>query len=669
MKYLKSLPIIFFCLIQINVDAQWYLYNPQPTDKLLYDVFFSDSLNGWAVGEDGIILQIDGENWTTVQSPTTENLRSVFFLDNQHGWAAGYGGTLLKYANQSWSIQNSNTFKDIYDLWFTDNSNGWAVGYNGLILHYNGDSWSLEDCPTNYTLRSVCFTDPGHGWAVGNEGLILKFENESWEIIPAITYYGLKSVSFVDESNGWAVGDQGTVLYFDGESWNTQTCPVSDLMSVSFVDNKDGWATGSGIVVHYDGYTWTQQNSMSYLTYAICFTSETNGYLTGKHGNIAKYDGNGWIQQSFDLGVAISSFSRAGNQFIWGFESSNEMLFYNGIDWSVLNFGNNDKTINASHFLDESKGWICGYWGTVYEYDNGTWIYHNFSGIWSVHAIYAVNEQEVWASSFSSIYKYNGSVWQLAFDCGYNINSLYFTDSQHGWAIGGIHNVQGAGHIYKYDGENWSLEYDLPGHEFWDGYFLDPITGWVVGDAGRIIKYNGIYWELQDSPTFNHLYAVYFVDQDHGWACGDYGTVLFYNGEDWQIQNSGTTAVLKDICFTDTLNGWVAGGTTMLYTTSGGNILTEVPREDDEAGTELFLVFPNPVKDKLFIKNALSISSRIEIIITDLQGKIYINQTFDFHSTPNTIQKIDICGLDSGLYICSLVSGNRKYTKKILIVE
>ena len=65
----------------------------------LHDVKFIDSLAGWAVGDDGTIINtIDGGlHWTTQRSSTEHPLERIFFSDRTHGWAVGFGGTIVTY--------------------------------------------------------------------------------------------------------------------------------------------------------------------------------------------------------------------------------------------------------------------------------------------------------------------------------------------------------------------------------------------------------------------------------------------------------------------------------------------------------------------------------------------------------------------------------------------
>ena len=61
----------------------------------------------WAVGNAGLILKFDGTNWKTQPSPTAKNLYDVYINPDGTGWACGEGGTII-YLNGAgnWSCSN-----------------------------------------------------------------------------------------------------------------------------------------------------------------------------------------------------------------------------------------------------------------------------------------------------------------------------------------------------------------------------------------------------------------------------------------------------------------------------------------------------------------------------------------------------------------------------------
>ena len=115
-------------------------------------------------------------------------------------------------------------------------------------------------------------------------------------------------------------------------------------------------------------------------------------------------------------------------------------------------------------------------------------------------------------------------------------------------------------------------------------YFTDSITGWAVGDSGVIIHTSdgGVSWELQESNTDYGIVSLFFLNNKLGWASAfnysspPYGTLLLKTtngGEDWITTNYPEDNIfITTIVYFDSLTGWM-GGTphTLIHTENGGN--------------------------------------------------------------------------------------------------
>src|SRR6516165_7196478 len=65
--------------------------NPQFDDAALHAVLFVDADEGWAAGDDGVVLHtIDGgQTWERQPTGIRASLRSIHFLNPYTGWVAG----------------------------------------------------------------------------------------------------------------------------------------------------------------------------------------------------------------------------------------------------------------------------------------------------------------------------------------------------------------------------------------------------------------------------------------------------------------------------------------------------------------------------------------------------------------------------------------------------
>jgi photosystem II stability/assembly factor-like uncharacterized protein len=103
-------------------------------------IFMVDSLNGWVVGDGGIIAHTsDGKNWFEQTNSSTNSLFDLFFLNTMNGWAIGSGGTILQTSDggTAWNIDGAGlTTNSLTGVHFTSSTNGYVVGNGKTLLKY-----------------------------------------------------------------------------------------------------------------------------------------------------------------------------------------------------------------------------------------------------------------------------------------------------------------------------------------------------------------------------------------------------------------------------------------------------------------------------------------------------------------------------------------------------
>jgi photosystem II stability/assembly factor-like uncharacterized protein len=279
--------------------------------------------NGWACGNNGDVLQWDGETWNKVDTgySKNENLLAMAFADENEGWMVGTHGTILHYLNGAWKQEDAQTEETLYGLAVTPSKNVWVVGSNGTLLNYNGLSWGKIASFTSSTgeattivddLYSISLSGQNNAWAVGNHGLILHYDGQKW------TSYGaspsterLNSVSVLSDVQAWIVGAYGTILRYNGTSWNKMGSAFSgvDLYQVYMKSDDDGWAVGQdGTMIYYDGSRWIShekpQGKPSLNSLAFY---KDMGFMVGQNGTIMRFQPNGEMTKfSFLFKGAIS---------------------------------------------------------------------------------------------------------------------------------------------------------------------------------------------------------------------------------------------------------------------------------------------------------------------------------------------------------------------------
>lgn len=90
-------------LLSVPLSAQWEWQNPWPQGNILHAVHATDAQHCWMAGDLGAILFADGNTITTQQSGTAYDLNDLYFFDNQEGWAGGENGVLLHFKDGIWT--------------------------------------------------------------------------------------------------------------------------------------------------------------------------------------------------------------------------------------------------------------------------------------------------------------------------------------------------------------------------------------------------------------------------------------------------------------------------------------------------------------------------------------------------------------------------------------
>lgn len=179
-----------------NCGVYWY-EDTTITGYHLSDVFFINSNKGWMVGIylglphiPAIFNTNDGGNsWNIQTFGVDETLSSIYFTDVMNGWAVGGTSSdclILHTSNggMNWAYQYGPTNSYLYKVNFFDQYNGWAVGANGTILKY-GDSATyvrnLEQYPKNFRL-SQNFPNPF------NPSTFIKFDIQKTSHVKLVVY-------------------------------------------------------------------------------------------------------------------------------------------------------------------------------------------------------------------------------------------------------------------------------------------------------------------------------------------------------------------------------------------------------------------------------------------------------------------------------------------------
>ncbi len=301
--------------------AQWIQQN-SGTSNDLNGVSFSDSLHGWAVGNDGIILHTTngGNNWSPQVSTNLNSLRSVSFCDTMNGWTVGDKGTILATSNggKSWKFIDQDTSINIYNykvqclapstavilntrwefdifvdhrIWITS---GTGTSWTEIVpqpyyyswwfdFHFVSDSLEFISgiSGNSYEKLIVVRTD--------DRGLTYDTSYINWKV-----QGGMKRIYFKNSLEGRLLGD--SIYHSTDSGVNWKGIVINDFNS-----SRDFIMFGNtGYVIQLEGkifqttdggYIWNQQPSGENFINDIDFVNNKVGWAVGTNGTILNTGG------------------------------------------------------------------------------------------------------------------------------------------------------------------------------------------------------------------------------------------------------------------------------------------------------------------------------------------------------------------------------------------
>ncbi len=249
----------------------------------------TSAVDGWAVGDGGVILHWDGSAWRQADSPTTYPLYSVALSSASDGWAVG--GVYSRGCAATSSAPP------------VGKAPTWSYATCSVILHWDGNAWRLVStglggqdhaAPQLYSVASV---SPSEAWAVGaaqqtcdggacpwrSWAAILRWDGTDWREVYRLDNAALNAVA-ASASDAWAVGDAGLILHSDGHGWARSDSSTSVVLrAVVRTPRGEAWAVGDvGTILHWDG-AWRPASSPTTASLsAIALTSTGDGWIAGR---------------------------------------------------------------------------------------------------------------------------------------------------------------------------------------------------------------------------------------------------------------------------------------------------------------------------------------------------------------------------------------------------
>jgi photosystem II stability/assembly factor-like uncharacterized protein len=660
----------------------------------MYDVFMTNPQTIVAAGRNGHVMRSadGGQNWS-VQKVADQKLQALDFGDALHGWACGPSGTLIKTSDGgiTWSPQTVPGNFDFADVDFLDAQNGWLVG-PGVILRTSngGSSWENVSPNTFFSAGGIHFINAQEGWFCGSTGRIMHSTDggTSWTDQSSNTAEKLNEIRFLNAQKGWACGSNGKVLKTidGGQTWTVNSVGITfiDLTGLLLLDEQK-------ILVSGQNGTLCRSTDGG-ITWASVYPSQINADIHSVHASGNKiiltqappdnFPDIGKLAISSDEGLSWDRISRTlasprcyirdvlmrSQQELWAAGNSNDTGYVlkstdSGLNWSKKTF---NRGINAIGLQTASLGWIAGSGNQIYKTTDGgaSWISQEPGNVSAdYYDLQILDDQTLWVAGYDDndegvVIKSSdgGTTWtNVQGIASESINSIYFLDSQKGWAVGdnGVIRKTSNG------GQSW----DPVSIEFESGYlksvfFTSVSTGYIVGASGHNYKTTdgGQTWNTAGLSGFKGLFysRIQFIHPDTGFALRSDGKVFRTTdaAASWTETNITPARELYAIDMLNSRSG-IIGGELAAILTSNGTLNTGLPNLLAEDG----MVYPNPAKDYITLK----LKSRIiDAEITGMDGRKF---PADFSAE----NELDISKLKPGLYLIRIHTGKGPFLRKILV--
>jgi len=354
-------------------------------------------------------------------------------------------------------------------------------------------------------------------------------------------------------------------------------------------------------------------------TYTISSTqNDWQSYVTTNTGGGGDY-GCCTISNLFFMNISTGIRSR-NYQGIYSFQKTND----GGYSWSAFSNGINID-IKDLILVDDTTGFISG---------------------------------NSYGTNRGKIYKLTPTLslqlidWDTLFFTNTNIE---FPNSGSGFVI--MTDFNQNSHLFKTNnsGGVWEKVFSDTNDNLTSISFPDSSTGYMCSANGKVYKTmdGGTIWSQTVSPTTNRINSIDFINDSVGYIVCDAGEIYktMDGAMSWSNELSGTTSNLIKIQMVDINTAYCIGDDGILL--KNGNVMSNEFVSDNSISP--VIIYPNPSSDLITI--VLPNERTIEnVAFYDPNGNRILSQNHN---------EVDISGLNSGIYLIMIFSGDRYYTSKL----
>lgn len=594
------------------------------------------------------------------------NLLGVFCGENGEVWISSKYYGIGKFNGSSCIIYNQSNSGLPFDQLNTKikmdkNGNVWISSFRWMVK-YDGQNWKTwitgSDLSAWPLVSDFDITDDGIVWLYSTDG-IGKIENEEYSIVSTIGSGLISKIGFVkvdNEGTVWVAIENEGIYKYDGTSFTnystSNSClPSNSIYSISFDQENTMWlATAIGLV------KFTISGCQLYKpaspdTALLCLKADGNDtiWCGCLNGNLLRFDGSTFTSIDLSNSPLLSNYIldilADTDSNVWVATSKNVVKKTNNNIYSVFN-----KQGNA--FAQDKDGAIWVAFGNgdtclLKIEGNGNTVFDSLNSPFNkktINHLKVDNNNHLWASTNYGLFKYDGTsftnyntansgipsngIFEIAFDK----NNILWGGSAMG--------------LFRFDGENWTV---------WDRTNSNIPTNVV----------NRLIIDSEDNIWFSCMDEDRIVGIEYGGGLTKFDGQIF---ETYNISNSGLRSNTIFGLLDDGVKLWIATYAAGLMsfdkigkweafdvTNSGiaNNMVQGLAKDKNgsiwmghiDAGVSVFnpdsvlqtvglingrvanfnsrlVIYPNPVKNELFVKLDLQNEKIVKAGIYDVSGKL-----------------------------------------------